>query len=97
MAIKFSGIKAGDVLYDCHRYKMGNTTMTRMGCWDVKVLAMTPDPASEEVFTDRTGQPLIVKGKWAEGAIIRWNGNPPEWRSARGLSKLRRSPLKGSE
>lgn len=97
MAIKFSLIKKGDVIYDCHRYKMGNTTMTRMGCWDVRVLALTPDPGSEEVFTDRYGRKLVVKDHTTPGAIVRWNGNEPEWRSARNLSRYRRSPIKGSE
>lgn len=34
----FDRIKPGDTLYDCHRTKMGNTTMSRMGCWEVKVI-----------------------------------------------------------
>lgn len=34
----FDRIKVGDVLYDCHRQRMGNTTMTRMACFTVKVL-----------------------------------------------------------
>jgi hypothetical protein len=36
--VAFNTIKAGDRLYDCHRYKMGNTTMSKMGCWDVVVI-----------------------------------------------------------
>jgi hypothetical protein len=34
----FSKIKAGDTLYDCRRQRMGNTTMSRMACWTVKVI-----------------------------------------------------------
>jgi hypothetical protein len=34
----FSALKIGDVLYDSHRQKMGNTTMSRMTTWEVKVL-----------------------------------------------------------
>lgn len=36
--VAFHTIKPGDRLYDCHRTKMGNTTMSRMGCWDVRVI-----------------------------------------------------------
>jgi hypothetical protein len=97
MAIKFDLIKKGDVVYDCHRYKMGNTKMSRMGCWDVRILALTPDATSDEVFVDRFLRPLAVKDRQHPGAFVSWNGNPPEWRSARGLSKLRRSPLKDRE
>lgn len=36
----FERVKAGDVLYDVHREKMGNTTMSRLGCWVVRVLSV---------------------------------------------------------
>lgn len=38
MAIKFDKVQAGDVLYDCHKYRMGNTLVTTMGTWKVKIL-----------------------------------------------------------
>jgi hypothetical protein len=31
-------LKPGDVLYDVHSHKMGNTTMSTMGCWAVRVI-----------------------------------------------------------
>lgn len=37
-------VMVGDVLYDCHRQRMGNTTMSRMGCWQVRVLEVPQDP-----------------------------------------------------
>ncbi len=40
---KFSTIKAGDVLFDVHREKMGNTRMSRLGCWTVEVLEVNHD------------------------------------------------------
>lgn len=39
----FSAIKVGDVLWDCRRQKMGNTTMSRMACWKVRVLEIDPE------------------------------------------------------
>lgn len=36
--VAFHTVQAGDTLYECRRQKMGNTTMSRMGCWDVKVI-----------------------------------------------------------
>lgn len=36
--VAFATIKPGDVLYDVHRTKMGNTTRSRLGCWPVKVV-----------------------------------------------------------
>lgn len=37
MAIKFDLVKVGDVLYDCHMQRMGNTTMRQMGTWRVVI------------------------------------------------------------
>jgi hypothetical protein len=31
-------LKPGMTLYDCHRHKLGNTTMTAMGVWHVRVV-----------------------------------------------------------
>ncbi len=36
----FDRIKPGDVLYDVHRTKMGNTTMSRLDCWEVRVVSV---------------------------------------------------------
>jgi hypothetical protein len=38
-----SKLKPGDVLYDVHSHKMGNTTMTTMGCWTVRVIEVHED------------------------------------------------------
>lgn len=38
MAIKFETIKAGDVLWDNHRERAGNTTMRRWGNWQVTII-----------------------------------------------------------
>lgn len=41
--VAFNTIKAGDILWDCHRTRMGNTSMARMGCWQVRVVEVYPD------------------------------------------------------
>jgi hypothetical protein len=33
-------IYVGDVLYDCRRQKQGNTRMSRMACWTVKIVSI---------------------------------------------------------
>lgn len=35
MAISFNAVKAGDVLYDVHRYKTNGGS--KQGCWRVKI------------------------------------------------------------
>jgi len=36
----FDRIKPGDVLYDVHRQRMGNTTMSRLACFTVEVVSV---------------------------------------------------------
>lgn len=48
-----SRIKAGQVLYDKHRYTMGNTTMKAWGVWHVFVYEV--DPNGEFIFASWNG------------------------------------------
>lgn len=41
--VAFNKVNDGDVLYDCHRMRMGNTTMSRMGTWIVNVIKVDRD------------------------------------------------------
>ena len=36
-------LKPGQILYDVHRTKMGNTTVSRLGCWPVEVVEVDPE------------------------------------------------------
>lgn len=40
MAIKFEKIQTGMILYDCHSYRMGNTTLRSLGTWSVKIISV---------------------------------------------------------
>lgn len=40
VSIKFEKVKAGDTLYDVHRHKLGNTTMSELGLWTVKIITV---------------------------------------------------------
>ena len=39
--VAFAKVKAGDVLWDCRMQRMGNTTMSRLTCWTVRVIEVT--------------------------------------------------------
>lgn len=43
MAIKFEKIKPGDVLWDYHSERAGNTTMRRWGNWPVHIIEIHAD------------------------------------------------------
>lgn len=66
-------IKAGDVLYDVHSHRMGNTTLRSMGCWSVRVIQVEESGAwvswngnSEQFYSRqrlkglRTKKPVMV-------------------------------------
>lgn len=38
--MKFDKLETGMVLYDVHSHKMGNTTMSTLGCWRVLVIQL---------------------------------------------------------
>ena len=38
MSIKIDKLKPGMIVYDVHSYKMGNTTISSVGVWDVEIL-----------------------------------------------------------
>ena len=43
MAINPDTVQVGDVLWDCHKRRMGNTTVSEMSCWQVRVLEISED------------------------------------------------------
>jgi hypothetical protein len=59
--VAFSTIKPGDVLWDCHRQKMGNTRMSQMGSWRVVVYEV--DQETRSALVSWNGNPRKV---WSE-------------------------------
>lgn len=60
--VAIAKIKAGDILYDVHRVKMGNTTESRVAVYRVKVLSI-----------DHSGQSATVICNSNPSAV--WYGN----------------------
>lgn len=58
MAVSWDAVKAGDVLWDRHRTKMGNTKMRRMGEWTVKIVSI--DHAAGRAVVRWNGNPERV-------------------------------------
>lgn len=50
-----SKIKPGQILYDKHKYRMGHTTMTTWGVWNVYVMEI--DPNGEYIIASWNGNP----------------------------------------
>ena len=73
MSIKYEKIKVGQVLYDRHRYTMGNTCMKCLGEWPVEILELTSSQ---------------TPGYASLGATVKWNHNPPQHYNQRQLEKL---------
>lgn len=53
--VAFASIKPDDVLWDCHRVRMGNTTMRRMACWKVRILSI--NEADRSAIVSWNGNP----------------------------------------
>lgn len=43
MSVAFNKLKPGMVLLDIHSTRMGNTTLRRLGCWQVLVISVDPE------------------------------------------------------
>ncbi len=53
--IKIELIKAGDILYDCRKVRMGNTTSSCMRSWSVRIISI--DHKSETAMVSWNGNP----------------------------------------
>lgn len=73
MAIKFDSINAGDVLYDCHRQKMGNTNMSQLGTWQVRVIEV--DAEKRRALCSWNTNPATW---WSEKRLSRLRRKRPE-------------------
>jgi len=40
LQMKITDLQPGQIVYDCHRTKLGNTTMSSMGIWEVRIVSV---------------------------------------------------------
>ena len=73
MAIQLTALKPGDVVYDAHREKMGNTTTTRLSVW--RVLIKEVDIEGRRVLASWNGNP--PKFFYARGGEFLWRRTDP--------------------
>jgi hypothetical protein len=73
MAIKFEKITPGMELLDIHRTKMGNTTMSELGLWKVRVISV--DPATRTALVSWNSNP---QEKYHERDLTRLYTKPPK-------------------
>lgn len=71
MALVFAKVEPGDVLYDVHSHRMGNTTMRAMGTWTVHVFEV--DRESGRAFVSWNGN---RKEWWSARRIARLRRSP---------------------
>ena len=67
MAIEFALVKAGDILWDAHKQRAGNTRMTRLGNWRVDVLEVTAAGA----WVSWNGNPRVFWSAFRIGRLRR--------------------------
>jgi hypothetical protein len=66
-------VKPGDVLYDVHSERMGNTTMRRLGWWRVYIVSVAEDGRS--VMARWNGNP---EKKYYRQDVARWRLSIPK-------------------
>jgi hypothetical protein len=76
MAVKFETIKAGDTLYDCSTYGVGNTTMRAMGCWVIRVILVNTSERNATITWNGNPQQVKTERYFNQSSIRRF---PPEW------------------
>jgi len=76
MSVSFDTLKPGDVLYDCHRHKLGNTTMSVMGVWKVYVKEVNLSERTALVSWNGNPAKVVFQGYFRQTTIRKF---PPEW------------------
>lgn len=74
--VSFDKIKVGDVLYDVHRTTMGNTKMSRLGWWEVRVFSI--DAKNRTAVVSWNGNPQRM---YNERSIKRLRRSKPKEKS----------------
>jgi hypothetical protein len=70
--MKFEKLKPGMVVYDVHREKMGNTTLSTVGTWTVRIVSVDADTRSC-MASWNTNPPT----RHYEHTIRKWRENKP--------------------
>lgn len=70
--MKITNIKPGDTVYDLQRHKMGNTTISTLSCYEIKIYEV--DHYNGWVVASWNNN---SKKKYHTGSISRWKKNKP--------------------
>ena len=73
MPVSINALKPGDVVYDVHMQKMGNTTMRRLGVWSVVIKEVDVD-AGKVLASWNGNTPSIFR---ARGGRFAWRRTDP--------------------
>lgn len=76
MSVSFDTLKSGERLYDCHRHKMGNTTMSVMGIWYVQVIEVNLEERKALISWNSNPDKWVTERYFRDASIRRY---PPEW------------------
>jgi len=66
VSISFDKLVPGMRLHDVHSYRMGNTTMSALGCWPVRVISV--DSVNRRAMVSWNGNP---PESWGERRLRR--------------------------
>ena len=82
--MKFEKLQPGMTVYDVHRHKLGNTTMSTVGVWRVRIVSVDHDakrvtaswngnPAKTFFYGDvekwREKEPMLIRGAFGSARL----------------------------
>lgn len=82
--MKFEKLKPGMVVYDVHRHKLGNTTMSTVGVWKIRIVSVDHEAKRVtaswngnaaktfyywEVEKWREKEPLLIRGAFGSARL----------------------------
>jgi hypothetical protein len=62
--MKISQLKPGMTVYDCHKYKMGNTSLSTYGVWLVHVVSVDENNGTIEASWNCNGVNRYRESEW---------------------------------
>lgn len=70
--MKIEKLKPGQIVYDVHRHKMGNTTLTSMGVWNVRIVEVNIEKQTVLASWNCNQEQTYYRGTWGK-----WRANKP--------------------
>lgn len=70
--MKLEKMQPGQVVYDVHSHKMGNTTINTVGVWSVKIISINLEKQTVQASWNSNAERTYYHNSWSK-----WRGKKP--------------------